>query len=71
MCYRIVRQPKIAKDLHAEMHGYARPSGIKRTRKRAIEWLRMQAMTPWDRKAYKAYKRIEKAFMKIGVAIHE
>lgn len=36
MSYRMVKRPKIAKDLHAEMFGYARPSGIERKRKRQI-----------------------------------
>lgn len=29
--------PKLRKDLHAAWYGYARPSGIKRTRKRQIQ----------------------------------
>lgn len=62
MSYRIVKRPKIAKDLHAELFGYARPSGIKRTRKRAIEQAKFINKAGYQYSQYwlKAYGKFRK-----------
>lgn len=63
--------PKLHKELIALGFGYARPSGIKRTRKRAIEKAKLMTMTPIQKKNYKYQKVMASAFSRIGKAADE
>lgn len=63
-----MEQPKEYKDLRATLLGYARPSSIKRTRKRQIERARLSAMSLYGRRRYKTMKAISKAFYAYGIS---
>lgn len=63
--------PASRKRLRAMLYGYARSSGIKRTRKRAIEKAKLMTMTPRQKKNYKYRKVIASAFSRIGKAVYE
>ena len=54
--------PKLRKDLHAAWYGYARPSGIKRTRKRQIQKAKLMDHGSYEwsqywRKSYGKFRR--------------